>query len=449
MILEFNRFYKLVFHELFMRNGVVFLWIVGLLFGLVFVSGGISSGNYSIESLVVSNGGDDISSGSFGMGAIVGMISGALGSASYLNDVGFYYASGNGSNVAPNNVVPSLISVDGLNLTTSDLNCSGLISDSDGDDLNVSVRWYRDGVLNLTVDYDNSYSNGTLFWTVLGSGNTSKGEVWNCSLRVFDGGAYSGWENSSGLEILNSLPTVSLVELSDWNSTTNRTPRLSWNSNDEDGDSMIYEIRVNEYQYSGAKICNDDISDNNLNVESFVFSSDLICLYDDGYYYNWSVRASDDSGASWGDWSSVWHFNVTAEVSIILSVSDLNFGSMGPGDVNDTSNVGLNPFVLENDGNVGVNVSLNSSALWTEASGDSSYYRFKVDNVSGEEGSFDWVSSVTNWLNVPITGNVVGIAGLNYSDSGDSAEVDIFLEVPANENPGVKSATIIFTGGLA
>ncbi len=349
--------------------------------------------------------------------------------------------------VPPNNVTPILISTDGLNLTSSDLNCSSVVSDPDGDDLNVSVRWYKDGTLNLTIDYNNSYSNATLFSSVFGSGNTSKGENWSCGIRVSDGLLWSGWGNSSGLIILNSLPTVSLISPSDWSSTNNRSLEFNWSSNDADGDNMTYEINISEHFFSGDGTCNDNIDNNSIDKESYIPLSDLKCLYDHGYYYDWLVRAND--GTVWGNWTSVWHVNVTAEIVINLSLSSINFGSLGPGDIENTSDGTPASFVIDNDGNVLTNVSLNSSGLWNKEPTDSSYYQFKVNNVSGEEGAFDWLRSIVDWFNMPINGKVVAISKLNYINGNDSAKVDILLKVPVSESPGVKNATIIFIGELA
>ena len=72
-----------------------------------------------------------------------------------------------------------------------------------------------------------------------------------------------------------------------------------------------------------------------------------------------------------------------------------------------------------------------------------------MDNVSGEEGAFSWLTSLISWFNIPITGEVVAINQLNYSDSKDSAEVDIRVEVPTNEAPGAKSSLIVFYSRLA
>ena len=40
------------------------------------------------------------------------------------------------------------------------------------------------------------------------------------------------------------------------------------------------------------------------------------------------------------------------------------------------------------------------------------------------------------------------IAILNYTDSTDTAEVDINVTVPPNEEPGFKNSTVTFTASL-
>jgi len=79
--------------------------------------------------------------------------------------------------------------------------------------MNVTVRWYKDGVLNLTVDYNESYPNNYEFNAILGSGNISSGNVWKCGMRLYDGSEYSGWGNSSDLTIVDTDPPSIIWEL--------------------------------------------------------------------------------------------------------------------------------------------------------------------------------------------------------------------------------------------
>ncbi len=68
----------------------------------------------------------------------------------------------------------------------------------------------------------------------------------------------------------------------------------------------------------------------------------------------------------------------------------------------------------------------------------------KVDNYSGEAGAFNWSASTTSWVNITNT-NQSMLKSLNYTNTHDEAELDIRLEVPYSEPPGVKKSFIFFT----
>lgn len=426
-----------------MKIGEYFVLLVVFLLIVSIGSAQLSSENYNITSGTTTDGGGNVSSESYDSSLVVGIISGDVSSDNYVNQLGVFY----GLNSAPNDPMVYINSSDGSNKTLQNLNCIASLNDDDGNDLSVFVRWYLNGSLNLTVNYSSQLS-GSDFVGVLGAGNTTKGDVWRCGMQIYDGLEYSSWVNSSvNLTILNSLPTVTLSAPSDWNATTNRSPEFSWTSNDDDDDdSLTYEISISEHKFAGLANCNDDRSDDSLSSTSYVPSGDLLCLYDNGYYYNWSVRASD---GEWGSWTNVRHLNISAEIGISLANSSVDFGSLVPGEIENSSDDSPSPFVVSNDGNVVVNISLNSSSLWNSETGTSSFYQFKADNVSGEEGAFDWLLSIVDWFDMPINGLVVAVGELNYSDGTDSAEVDIRLEVPNDEDPSAKSANIIFKGALA
>jgi hypothetical protein len=417
---------------------LVFSFLLLLVFGF-FVSASMSSTTYDMD-VVATDGGTNSSSGSYESEVVGGIVSGPTNSDNYNMDLGVFY----GLNEVPDNPVVSINSSSGANVTTDDLNCLTTINDKDGDDLDVSVRWYKNGVLNLSLDYL-SQANGSSFASVLESENTSKSENWSCGVRFYDGLDYSDWVNSSNLTILNSLPVVNLTGPENASSTTDRTPEFNWTGSDADNDSLTYEINISEI---GISLCSDfDRTDSGFAEEEYVPTSDLNCLYDNGDYYVWKVRASDDEGT--GEWSEERVVYIAALISLKLLEDSINFGSMSPGETNDTATGGLDPLRLENNGTVYVNVSINASALWGEEDNDSEYYRVKFDNVTGKEGAFSWLSSITDWFNMPLTGYAVGLDYFNYSDERDSAEIDVFLEVPANEDPGSKSSTIILKGELA
>ncbi|GAF90820.1 unnamed protein product, partial [marine sediment metagenome] len=89
-----------------------------------------------------------------------------------------------------------------------------------------------------------------------------------------------------------------------------------------------------------------------------------------------------------------------------------------------------------------------STALWESVSIPSSYYKYKVDEYPGEADSYNASGSTTIWTNVPEV-NETFLKFLDYSNSTDSAEVDIAIEVPPEERAGTRNSTIIFTGWYA
>lgn len=245
---------------------------------------------------------------------------------------------------------------------------------------------------------------------------------------------------------INSLPTVELIYPIGGENITNRTPEFSWQGNDIDGDSLTYEIIIEEHKSGGGAICFDNYEEPILE-DYFIPFQDLKCLSDYGYYYTWKVRAHD--GMNWGPYSSEEDFYVNALIMVSLPNDEISFGSLDYLASNDTSDDSPMPLIIKNDGNVKINISASASPMWDVQTNDSEYYKVKVDNRSGFPNAFKWISSAFEWINMGITGQVFLIDSLEYHDNKDSAEIDIYLEVPPNEGPGLKNSTIVFESKLA
>jgi len=134
------------------------------------------------------------------------------GEESWIDGINITGYIGNRAPAAP---TPGINSTNGSDEADQDLNCFEILNNIDGDDLNVSVKWYKNNTLHLEIDYNNTYSNGTSFNSVLLSGNTTLGDNWTCSMRVHDGEFFSPWANSSELRIQTYLgePEISLEVL--------------------------------------------------------------------------------------------------------------------------------------------------------------------------------------------------------------------------------------------
>ncbi|MHA2156422.1 MAG: DUF2341 domain-containing protein [Candidatus Hodarchaeales archaeon] len=114
-------------------------------------------------------------------------------------------------------------------VTSSTLSVSYTYSDYDGDSQdtgNRQTRWYKDGVLQTTLNDSLS----------IASALTSKGEEWYYTLQVHDGTNYSGWITSTNVTIANSAPSATSVEITPVSPLTGDTLNASYYFSDVDGD---------------------------------------------------------------------------------------------------------------------------------------------------------------------------------------------------------------------
>ena len=185
---------------------------------------------------------------------------------------------------------------------------------------------------------------------------------------------------------------------------------------------------------------------------SYAVVPDLRCLYDNLDYYNWTVRVNDSDGMS--GWTVPWRINISSVVSITLLNNSIDFGSLDYLQWNDTSDDAPLPFLLENDGNSFVNVTITSTHLWETQSGGSNYFQFKAANYSSELGSFIWAQSQTAYAAIPLSDGLpesplLCFSSFNYTDTTDTAEIDINVTVPINEPPGVRRANVTLVASLS
>jgi PGF-pre-PGF domain-containing protein len=123
-----------------------------------------------------------------------GFYSGLLGCLADCTD---FNTSPCDANFPPSNITVYINSSGGTNYYTEDLNCFGTIDDPNGDILNVTVRWYREGIFFSELDYEGNYPSGSFFSAYLNSTNTNGWETWKCAIRLYDGVYYTDWQNST------------------------------------------------------------------------------------------------------------------------------------------------------------------------------------------------------------------------------------------------------------
>ncbi|MEM5814608.1 MAG: hypothetical protein QXD77_02225 [Candidatus Aenigmatarchaeota archaeon] len=140
--------------------------------------------------------------------------------------------------------------------------------------------------------------------------------------------------------------------------------------------------------------------------------------------------------------------SVQSKVSILLTTTSVNFGAMFPDETNNTLGNTPAPFVLENNGNVKVNVTINATDLWATAANPTANYRFMA-NSTGEGICYD-TDSITTLTNMPAYNNPTKfLTFFNSTNSCDTAEIEIEVTVPTAEPEGAKSSTVTFTASQA
>jgi hypothetical protein len=175
----------------------------------------------------------------------------------------------------------SLSSTSVNNYSNGSLSVSWDIGDLDGDGGSLNeTRWFKDGVLQSSL----------LNLTLVDSGNLSKSQNWNVSIRSYDGTGWSSWSGNVSLLVLNSNPHLQNVSLSSSsvNNYSNGSLSVSWDIGDLDGDGGI----LNETRWF-----KDGVLQSSLLNLTLVDSGNL------SKSQNWNVSVRSFVTNSWVSWS--------------------------------------------------------------------------------------------------------------------------------------------------
>lgn len=295
--------------------------------------------------------------------------------------------------------------------------------------------------------YEAGYNNHSL--NDLASNETAEGQNWTVAVTGSDFLNESATILSNELHIIpNQPPSVPvLIEPTVDNVTTNRTPTFKWaDSTDPEDDFITYTLNISCYSTAGGS-CTAPGDDRlfNLTTNITTLADELKFFVDDGFYYNWTVQAFDWQNES--GWAMPRTINLTVLVALSLTTDNVDFGTLGLGETDNTEDDNPPPFVIRNDGNavIEVNITELGISLWNSTATPNDLYQYKTDNVTGEEGSFNGTRSAITYTNMP-KDNLTVLAGFNHSDLQDSAEVEINVTVPLDEPPGQKTSTVVYTG---
>ncbi|MFH2020793.1 MAG: DUF2341 domain-containing protein, partial [archaeon] len=123
--------------------------------------------------------------------------------------------------------------------TSSNIGCYAIVTDNEQSSVTVEYMWYNNSIFSHGGNATSIPINSNSLIATLGNGNTTRWEVWNCTVRPNDGMDY-GSVNSFSVNISNEPPTHNAPSITPAypNITSNLT--CNWNNvADSDSDAVV------------------------------------------------------------------------------------------------------------------------------------------------------------------------------------------------------------------
>ena len=144
------------------------------------------------------------------------------------------------------------------------------------------------------------------------------------------------------------------------------------------------------------------------------------------------------------------NLTVSEVVDISVPIRAVDFGTLSIGNKNWTNNAsGWKPqsMIVQNDGSVVVNITIQSTQLFDTQASASAYYNYSANNYTAE-ANCSKSNEVCSGLACCFSGNMpIGSALnlthlLNFSDGEDAIFLNIGIEVPPGEASGAKGGVV-------
>ncbi len=178
---------------------------------------------------------------------------------------------------------------------TSTLYCTVNASDNEQTNLTISYEWYKNDTNQTSLAGSMVAQNSTPanLSTNVSSSLLLKGDSWFCRARAHDTMLYSNWTNSSTLTIINSLPNIQNMNLT--NLTQNSMTQCRANVTDGDGQGDLVWVNFTVTDPSG-RVAVDNVNGTSDGSTTFFNSSAFnLSVWGD---WNCSVTAVDNSNSS-------------------------------------------------------------------------------------------------------------------------------------------------------
>jgi hypothetical protein len=265
--------------------------------------------------------------------------------------------------------------------------------------------------------------------------NTTNAHIGDCS--YYNQKICCGLTNSAPLKPTLYYPNTSNT------SVFERRPNFNWSSSsDPDGGfASYYTLNIS----CGGAGCSCYQLVINVSSTNYTVTSPL-CVNSSTYpvSYNWTVSACDSYDAC--NLSDMFNFTILSQANLILLINSSNFGSMAPGQNNNTLLRSPTQLVAQNIGNVLLNVTINSTTLFSSVSMNTTYYQYEAS--INYTNSFISGCSRTYFTNMTLLGNsgITMFCNLSYENNtflgNSTGNMEFNITVPLSEPAGSKNSTL-------
>jgi hypothetical protein len=146
--------------------------------------------------------------------------------------------------------------------------------------------------------------------------------------------------------------------------------------------------------------------------------------------------------------------SIASATTITMPNATIDFGTMQVNETNETRDNAPYPFIVQNDGNVPVNVTVKATNLFQNYTNPTTNFQVACGNytVGGNMTGYNCTTlSNTTYLPVrPSTENAALIVyNLTWEDTKDKARLDFNVSIGPAEVSGAKSSTVTVSGVIS
>lgn len=313
-----------------------------------------------------------------------------------------------------------LYSENGRNETDSDLICDVLLSDIEGDRLNLTLRWFRNDSQVFEYFLNNNYLNDSVLNFTLLQDNLSVGDVWRCEARSYDGYDYSDWGVSNSVTIVDiTAPIITIISPEETNySTIDVLFNVSVN---EEASQCVYDL-----DYSG------NVSMTRINSTDFWYWDNTmgpgphdLYVYCSDLYGNWNysfVNFTIDNEAAISiylssnlSWAVRWN---------IVSLPAVDLGAIG------------NNFESSTDYYINISAVNTFVDLYVRADGDLMTEDLDVIGLGNETFGFSYNDSTVSNVSLNTMSTDYVLIG-DAMDNNSTIYMKFYLDAPTGQAAGV------------